>query len=145
VSTVATARFAARRALKARSRAIHASHGQKAKVALMAMDKVQDARGRIENAVALGGLLHRAEQDELRLSADQYRRLIEQLKTALDDELPADALDKILTAFPATGELYENMHYERSGLSRAPLERSVASERMAKQVLERLANRARKA
>jgi hypothetical protein len=114
------------------------------KVALMAMDKVRDARGRIENAVALGGLLQRAEQHELRLSADQYRRLVGQLRTALEDDLPANALDKILTAFPAAGELYENMHYERSGLSRASLDRSVASETMARQALERVAIRARK-
>jgi hypothetical protein len=111
----------------------------------MAMDKVQGDRVSIENAVALAGLLHRAEQHELRLSADQYRLLVEQLKAVLDDELPANALEQILTAFPAAGELYENLHYQRSGLSRASLDRSVASETMARQVLERLANRARKA
>jgi hemoglobin-like flavoprotein len=111
----------------------------------MTMDKVRDAKVRIENAVALSGLLHRAERHELRLSADQYRRLVEQLKAALKDELPENALDKILTAFPAAGELYENMHYERSGLSRSPLDRSVASETMATQVLERIAKRSDKA
>lgn len=110
----------------------------------MAMEKVQGARARIENAVALSGLLHRAERHEIRLSADQYLRLVEQLKEALEFELPAHALEQILTAFPAAGELYENLHYARSGLSRTSLDRSVASETLAKRVLERFATRARK-
>ena len=110
---------------------------------MAAAPKLEDARFRIENAVALGGLLHRAERHELRMSAEQYRHLVGQLKVALEDDLPPKALDMILDSFPAVGELYENMHYERSGLSRAPLDRSVTSEGAARQLLERIAGRAR--
>ena len=41
------------------------------------------------------------------------------------------ALQAILAAHPATAELYENMHYEVSGLSRSSLDRSVATELLA--------------
>jgi hypothetical protein len=109
----------------------------------MAAPKLENATARIETAVALAGLLHRAEHNELSVSADQYRRLVEELKTALEDDLPRKALDMILDAFPDVAELYENMHYASSGLSRAPLDRLVASETMARQVLHRVATKAR--
>jgi hypothetical protein len=48
-----------------------------------------------------------------------------------------DALDAILGAHPGSAELYENMHYEESGLSRSPLERSVATEMLASQAIDR--------
>ena len=63
------------------------------------------------------------------------------LQAALSEDIPAEALQAILSAYPATGELFENLHYGHSGLSRAPLERSVSSERLARQVLARVAKR----
>ena len=53
---------------------------------------------------------------------------------------PADAaLQAILGASPATAELYENLHYEKSGLSRSPLDRSVGTEMLTSQALHRIA------
>ena len=53
------------------------------------------------------------------------------------DPVPPAPLQAILSAHPATGEIYENMNYEISGLSRSPLERSVATEMLATQLLHK--------
>jgi hypothetical protein len=102
-------------------------------------------RTRVENAVALAGMLQRTELGQLAVSADQYRRLVERLKLALDADLPQRALTLIVDTFPAAGELYENMRYAHAGLSRAPLERSVATERLARELLQRLGGQQRAA
>jgi hypothetical protein len=56
--------------------------------------------------------------------------------------MPDQALQAILGAHPAAAEIYENMHYAQSGLSRASLETSIESEKAARQVLARAAQRA---
>lgn len=98
-------------------------------------------RSRIETVVALAGLLARVEASPIRIHADQYRMLVGQLQSALAEELPADALDRILAAFPAAADVYENMHYAHAGLSRAPLERSVASEMAAAKLIAQVAGK----
>jgi hypothetical protein len=92
-------------------------------------------RSHIENAVALAQLLQRVEADMTQVDANQYRLLVRQLQAALAEELPPAALQAILRACPAAAEIYENLHYDHAGLSRAPLERSVASERLAAKVI----------
>ena len=47
----------------------------------------------------------------------------------------------MLGALPAAAEVYENLHYHLSGLSRSPLERSVASEKLASDLLAKAARR----
>ena len=69
---------------------------------------------------------------------DQYRALARQLGEALDAELPQDALKAVFKAFPAAAEIYENRHYAHSGLSHAPLERSIATEMLTSQLLRRV-------
>lgn len=96
---------------------------------------------RLETVVALAHLLECVEVGAASASADGYRRLVLRLQAALSEDIPAEALQAILSAFPATGELFENLHYGHSGLSRAPLERSVSSELLAKQLLARAARR----
>jgi L-cysteine desulfidase len=98
-------------------------------------------RTRLETVVALAHLLECVETGAASASAEGYRRLVLRLQAALSEDIPADALKAILNAFPATGELFENLHYGDSGLSRAPLERSVSSELLAKQVLARVVRR----
>ena len=100
-------------------------------------------RTRLENLIALARLLQRVEAGELRVGASQYRQLVRQLQTALSEPLPADARRLILDAHPAASEVYENLHYEHAGLSRAPLERSAASEVLARSCLARIAAAAR--
>ncbi|HTP72954.1 MAG TPA: hypothetical protein VML58_12100 [Burkholderiaceae bacterium] len=98
-------------------------------------------RSRLENVFALAHLLHRVESGHARANADGYRHLVTQLQAALSEEMPSDALKAILDAYPAASDVYENMHYAQAGLSRAPLERSVASELLAHETLARIAAR----
>ncbi|RZL09324.1 MAG: hypothetical protein EOP40_10280 [Rubrivivax sp.] len=67
--------------------------------------------------------------------ADQYRALVARLSAALRDA-PADLdLDTLLTSFPATAQLYENLNYAVAGLCRSPLEASLMAELQARQVV----------
>ncbi len=97
---------------------------------------------RLETVIALSRLLERVEASRVEIGADQYRALVRQLSGALEQELPDEALKAVLSAHPAAAELYENLHYARSGLSRTSLERSVASEMAATQLLARIARQA---
>ena len=98
-------------------------------------------RTRIETVVALARLLEHVERGGAQVGADQYQGLVRQLKIALSQELPDDALQAILGAHPGAAELYENMHYAQSGLSRSQLDRSVSSEMLASQVIAKAAKR----
>ncbi len=101
--------------------------------------QTESLRSRLETLIALARLLERVEASPKAVGADQYRALVGQIKTALAAPLPAAPLEAILKAHPATGEIYENMNYEVSGLSRSPLERSVATEMLATQALHKIA------
>jgi hypothetical protein len=94
-------------------------------------------KNRLENVIALARLLERVETSAVAFSADQYQALVRQLKVALGQELPPDALQAVLGAHPAAAELYENQHYAQSGLSRSSLERSIGSEMLASQLIAR--------
>ena len=107
----------------------------------MSAPNLEIVKTRIETVVALAGLLERVEQANMRIGADQYQALVRQLKIALSQEMPDPALQAVLGAHPATAELYENMHYAQSGLSRSSLDRSVSSEMLAAQVLAKAAVR----
>ncbi len=99
----------------------------------------------LEMAIALARVLEYVERGPGRIDAEQYRLLVARLKTALAEDLPVAALDAVLGALPAAAEVYENMHYQFSGLSRSPLERSVASERLAAELLARVSQASKRA
>jgi len=101
----------------------------------------ETVRSRLENVIALARLLERVDTSPVAINADQYQALVRQLKLALAQELPHDALQAVLGAHPATAELYENQHYAESGLSRSSLERSVGSEMLASQAIARAARK----
>ncbi len=101
----------------------------------------ESIKNRLETAIALARLLERVETSGRDFGADQYRALVRQLGVALSQEMPDDALQAVLGAHPAAAEVYENLHYAESGLSRSSLERSVSSEMLASQVLARAARR----
>ncbi|HEX7440178.1 MAG TPA: hypothetical protein VF319_08780 [Caldimonas sp.] len=105
----------------------------------MSAPKLESVKTRLENVIALARLLERVERSSLAPHPDQYRALVRQLGAALEADLPHDALQAVLGAHPATAELYENLHYEKSGLSRSPLERSIATEMLTSQALHRIA------
>jgi hypothetical protein len=107
----------------------------------MTAPQLETLRNRLETVIALARLLERVENSGVAVGADQYRALVRQLAAALSQEIPDDALQAVLGAYPAAAELYENMHYAQSGLSRSPLERSVGSEMLASQALARAARR----
>ena len=92
----------------------------------------------LEAAIALARILERVERSGERVDPDQYQVVVARLKAALSEDLPAPALDAVLGALPAAAEVYENMHYQLSGLSRSSLDRSVSSEVLATQLLARV-------
>jgi hypothetical protein len=107
----------------------------------MTAPQLETLRNRLETVIALARLLDRVETSSVAVGADQYRALVRQLTVALSQEIPDDALQAVLGAHPAAAEVYENMHYAQSGLSRSSLERSVDSEMLASQALARAARR----
>ena len=108
----------------------------------MSAPHIESLKSRLETVIALARLFERVEHSRVPVGADQYRALVRQLTQALSQELPHDALQAVLGAYPATAELYENLHYAQSGLSRSPLEQSIGSEMRASEVLARVARRA---
>jgi hypothetical protein len=108
----------------------------------MSAPRTESLRSHLETLIALARLLERVEASPIAIGADQYRALIGQVKAALGATLPEQALQAVLAAHPATAEVYENLHYETSGLSRSPLERSVATEMLASQLLHKIARSA---
>ena len=107
----------------------------------MTAPQLETLRNRLETVIALARLLERVENSSVAVGADQYRALVRQLTAALSQEIPDDALHAVLGAYPAAAELYENLHYAQSGLSRSSLERSIESEKLAREVLARAAKR----
>ncbi len=107
----------------------------------MSAAQLETLKNRLETVIALARLLERVDHNPVPVGADQYRALVRQLSVALSQEMPDDALQAVLGAHPAAAEVYENLHYAQSGLSRSSLERSVESEKLARQVLARAARR----
>ena len=88
---------------------------------------------------ALAGLLQRLEATRLRVSAQQYRSVARQLAQAMSDVRPDAHLHALLDAHPAAAEIYENQQYHHAGLCRCPLELSLWSEFLAREVLHKAA------
>jgi hypothetical protein len=96
-------------------------------------------KNRIENLIAMAQLLERVDANPTIVGAQQYLNLVTTVKTLLsEDDLPEDALRAVLRACPATAQVYENMHYDRSGLSQSPLDAAVASEMAATELIASL-------
>jgi hypothetical protein len=105
----------------------------------MSRSEIASTRNRLQAVIALASILERIESSSAPVSADQYQVVVARLKAALSENLPDDVLQAVLNAHPCDAELYENMHYEQSGLSRSSLEQSVSSEMLAAEALARLA------
>lgn len=85
----------------------------------------------------LAQLLERLEHSKVPVDAGQYRAVVERLADALSRLQPSVALGAVLDTHPATAELYENFQYAHAGLCRAALDVSLATERSAKEAIER--------
>lgn len=96
-------------------------------------------QNRIENLIAMAQLLERVDAHPTLVGAQQYRTLVQTVARLLDDpEVPDDARRAVLRAAPASATVYENLHYDRSGLSQSPLDPAVASEMAAAELIARL-------
>lgn len=96
-------------------------------------------QNRMENLIAMVQLLERVDANPTLVGAQQYLNLVQTVKKLLDDEeVPDDARRTVLRASPASATLYENLHYDRSGLSQSPLDAAVASEMAATELLARM-------
>jgi hypothetical protein len=104
-----------------------------------------EVRYRLHTIAALAELLECVESGTAQASADGYRLLVQRLQVGLSQDLPADILLSLLDQYPATSQVFENMHYQHSGLFRAPLDRSVSSELLARQILARVSRASREA
>ncbi len=98
---------------------------------------VRSFHAQLETAIALSRVLERVERGVEPVNPDQYQLLVARVKEALSADLPEPALNAILDALPAAAELYENMPYQVSGLSRSSLDRSVNSELLTTKLLAR--------
>jgi len=102
------------------------------------MSTAATLQNRIENLVAMAQLLERVDADPALIGAQQYQALVRKVQSLLDDPgLPDSALHAILGASPACATLYENLHYDRSGLSQSPLDAAVTSETVAVEAIRR--------
>jgi hypothetical protein len=99
-------------------------------------------KNRIENLIAMAQLLERVDARPTIVGAQQYRNLVRTVQGLLEEDVPDDALRAVLRACPATAMVYENMHYDRSGLSQSPLDSAVSSEVSATELLASLRARA---
>ena len=104
-----------------------------------------EVRYRLHTVVALADLLECVENGSAQASANGYRLLVQRLQVGLSQDFPDNVLLSLLNQYPATSQIFENMHYEHSGLSRAPLDRSTSSELMARQILVRVSRASREA
>jgi hypothetical protein len=110
----------------------------------MAAPRTEPLYARLETLIALARLLERVEASSRAVGAGQYRSLVRQIESLLSGPLPGPALRAILDAHPATAEIWENLHYATSGLSRSPLDRSVATERLATDLIHKIARAAQR-
>jgi hypothetical protein len=95
---------------------------------------------RLKPLAVLAGLLEKLERSPRQASAAQYRQVVMEIHHLLE-ELPTGTsldkpLDRLLQAFPGTAEVFENMRYAESGLSRAPVDESISAETQAARIIE---------
>ena len=89
-----------------------------------------------KNLVMLARMLERLDRSSVAVDAQQYRGVVEHLTEVLR-AVPHDAaLEAVLSASPATAELYENLQYEHAGLCRSTLEPALNAELAARAAID---------
>jgi hypothetical protein len=89
-----------------------------------------------KNLVMLARMLERLDRSEVPVDPQQYRGVVEHLSEVLR-AVPHDAaLEAVLSASPATAELYENLQYQYAGLCRSPLEPALNAELAARAAID---------
>lgn len=88
-------------------------------------------------AQVLAQLLERLEHSTQPVGAEQYRSVVAHLVHEFEEAEPGPMLGRILDAYPAAAEVYENMNYQHAGLCRSGLDASLAAELAARQAVAR--------
>jgi ferritin-like metal-binding protein YciE len=89
-----------------------------------------------KNLVMLARMLERLDRSEEAVDPQQYRGVVEHLSEVLRTVPNDAALEAVLSASPATAELYENLQYEYAGLCRSPLEPGLNAELAARAAID---------
>jgi len=90
----------------------------------------------------LAQLLERLEHSAMPVGAQQYRSVVMHLVDEFRDVAPGEGLGRLLDAYPAAAEVYENLNYQHAGLCRSGLDASLAAELAAKAAIQRVMRRA---
>jgi hypothetical protein len=85
----------------------------------------------------LAQLLERLEHSAVPVGPEQYRSVVMHLVEQFRESEPGADLGKLLDAYPAASQLYENLNYQHAGLCRSALDVSLAAELAAKKAIER--------
>jgi hypothetical protein len=93
---------------------------------------------RLAVAMLLSQLLQRLDRSAEPVGAEQYLSVVRHLRDELDELGTDPQLSALLDAYPSAAELYENLNYRHAGLCRSPLERSLAAELQARQLIQRV-------
>ena len=104
----------------------------------MSAPQLQTPRISAKTVLSLAHILERIDCSGDPVDAAQYQIVVSRLKHALSATMPSAALTAVLNTYPSTAELYENMHYEVSGLSCSSLDSAVSAELQATKLLGKL-------
>mgnify|MGYP003585773062 FL=1 len=85
----------------------------------------------------LAQLLERLEHSAVPVGPEQYRSVVMHLVEQFRDAEPGSELGRLLDAYPAASEVYENLNYQHAGLCRSALDTSLAAELAARKAIER--------
>ncbi len=92
----------------------------------------------LQTLAATALLLEKLERRPREASPAQYRQVAQSASELLAAAEPGPALDRLMDACPALGELWENRHYASAGLCRQPLEAAMSAELAVAAALRRL-------
>ena len=94
-----------------------------------------------KNLVVLARVMERLERSSVPVDPEQYLAVVGHLTTELEVAQRDAALEAVLENFPATAELYENLHYQHAGLCRSPLDLALPAEVDARSVIDTVRRR----
>jgi hemoglobin-like flavoprotein len=106
---------------------------------MQSMNTTQNPSPKTDLAVThvLAQLLERLEHSAVPVGAEQYRSVVEHLVQEFSDIEPGAELGRLLDAYPAAAEVYENLNYQHAGLCRSGLDAALAAEVSASKAIER--------
>jgi len=85
----------------------------------------------------LAQLLERLEHSKVPVGAEQYRSVVEHLVHEFEDVESGTELSRLLDAYPAAAEVYENLNYQYAGLCRSSLDAALSAEASARETIAR--------